>query len=73
MRHQTASEAALFEQVLHAGGRMAKFAFHTFDNGIRGAIALEDIPKKTLVLYVPMEMCITSRHFGESPTLQKLE
>ena len=52
---------------------MAKFAFHTFDNGIRGAIALEDIPKKTLVLYVPMEMCITSRHFGESPTLQKLE
>ena len=48
---------------------MAKFAMHTFDNGVRGAIALEDIPKGSLIIYVPEEMLLTRRNYVESPTL----
>ena len=53
MKQNSKIEQALIEQLLTAGGRMGPFAMHTFENGVRGCIALEDIPKGSLIVHVP--------------------
>ena len=52
---------------------MGPFAMHTFENGVRGGIALEDIPKDSLIVYVPESQLLTSTQTADSPTLQKLD
>ena len=46
---------------------------HDFEDGIRGVIALEDIKKNSVLMYVPESLHLTHESASHSVTLNKLK
>ena len=55
---------------MKAGGELGKIQQHTFEDGLRGMIATDDIETDELICFIPREMLITLDEAQESKLLK---
>ena len=62
----------LIRDLVKAGGLVNKLAVHNFD-GMNGYIATDDIVPGEVIIFVPLEMIITTEVTKHSETWQSLD
>ena len=61
-----------FDEAFRIGVEFGKSTPHTFENGLRGMVATDDIKEGELLAYVPSSYMITMEKLKDSPLINQM-